>query len=60
VLLAVGEAIGKGPLDVLVDRWKSWLANRPDEDRKVRIDGANKEVVLIVKKGKEIRTSSKE
>ena len=57
VLSPMASAVGKAGLDVLVDKVKKWLANRPvHEDRTVEIFGPDNQVVRIVKTGKKIRT----
>ena len=58
VLLPAAGAVGKSVLDVLVDRVKTWLATRPGNRKVVVLFEPDKEVVQIVKTGKEIRTSN--
>lgn len=57
VILPVAGVIGKSVWDLVVDRAKNWLARRP-EDRKVEILGPDGTVVSLVKKGKEISTTT--
>ena len=53
ILLPVAGALGKSVLDVIVDRVKEWLKNRPD-DNTVEIFSPDNKVLSVVKIGQKI------
>jgi len=54
ILLPIAGALGKSVLDVIVDRVKEWIKNRPDDNTVEIVAPDNKTVVSVVKIGQKI------